>query len=100
MWVSKARRQGCDVASGAVLVCLDAHMTFDPSWLDRMLAHVESGALLCSAFWNYERTVCHCFGADFTWCAKSVITRLRFTRASSCRTELTTRLGQHLRSRW
>lgn len=68
--VSQARRQGCDVATGHVLVCLDAHMTFDPAWLDRMVAHVESGALLCSAFWDYERTVCHCFGADFQWCAE------------------------------
>jgi glycosyltransferase involved in cell wall biosynthesis len=68
--VSQARRQGCDVATGSVLVCLDAHMTFDPAWLDHMVAHVESGALLCSAFWDYERTMCHCFGADFQWCAE------------------------------
>jgi len=68
--VSQARRQGYDIATGDVLVCLDAHMTFDPAWLDRMVAHVESGALLCSAFWDYERTVCHCFGADFQWCAE------------------------------
>lgn len=66
--VSRARRQGCAIATGDVLVCMDAHMTFRRGWLDRMLAHVDSGALLCSPFWDYEREVCHCFGADFVWC--------------------------------
>jgi hypothetical protein len=56
------------MAIGDVLVCVDAHMTFRHDWLDRMLAHVDSGALLCSAFWDYERSTCHCFGADFEWC--------------------------------
>ncbi len=63
----RARGRGVPGASGHVLVILDAHMTFDHNWLTRMLAHVESGALLCSAFWDYERSVCHCFGADFQW---------------------------------
>jgi len=68
--VSMARRKGCALAGGDVLVCLDAHMSFGRDWLDRMLAHVESRALLCSAFWDYERHACHCFGADFEWCAQ------------------------------
>ena len=68
--VSRARRQGCALAGGEVLVCLDAHMTFDRDWLARMLTHVESGALLCSAFWDYERYACHCFGADLEWCGE------------------------------
>jgi glycosyltransferase involved in cell wall biosynthesis len=68
--VSRARRRGCALASGDVLVCLDAHMSFGEGWLDRMLAHVESGALLCSAFWDYDRETCHCFGADFEWCGQ------------------------------
>jgi len=66
--VSRSRRYGAATAEGEVIVWLDAHMTFAPDWLDRMLAHVDSGALLCSAFWNYEQTVCHCWGADFVWC--------------------------------
>ncbi len=70
MGVSRARRQGTSLASGDVLVWLDAHMTFEPGWLDEMLAYVDSGALLCSAFWDYERSVRHCFGADFAWCGE------------------------------
>jgi glycosyltransferase involved in cell wall biosynthesis len=65
--VSRARRAGFERTIADVLVCLDAHMTFAPDWLDRMFAHVGSGALLCSAFWDYERTTCHCYGADFVW---------------------------------
>jgi glycosyltransferase involved in cell wall biosynthesis len=67
--VSQSRRLGTLMASGGVFVWLDAHMTFASDWLDRMLRHVESGALLCSEFWNYELTVCHCWGADFRWCS-------------------------------
>lgn len=65
--VSRSRRYGAATAEGEVIVWLDAHMTFAPDWLEHMLAHVGSGALLCSAFWNYEQTVCHCWGADFVW---------------------------------
>ena len=65
--VSQSRRYGASLAKGNVLVWLDAHMTFAPDWLDQMLAHVDSGSLLCSAFWNYEQTIRHCFGADFVW---------------------------------
>lgn len=67
--VSRARRLGCGLARGDVLVCLDAHMTFDAGWLERMLAHVDSGSLLCAAFWDYERVVGGCYGADFEWSA-------------------------------
>jgi cellulose synthase/poly-beta-1,6-N-acetylglucosamine synthase-like glycosyltransferase len=70
--VSRARRAGFDRTIADVLVCLDAHMTFAPGWLDRMVAHVDSGALLCSAFWDYERTTCHCYGADYVWCGERV----------------------------
>jgi hypothetical protein len=45
-------------------------MTFAPGWLDHMLNHVDSGALLCSAFWDYELSTCHCWGADFLWCGE------------------------------
>jgi hypothetical protein len=76
--VSRARRQGAAAASGRVLVCLDAHMTFDRAWLDCMLAHVESGALLCSAFWDYERGARHCCGADLQWCGERDYARQRY----------------------
>lgn len=67
--VSRARRAGCELAGGSVLVCLDAHMTFDARWLDRMLRHVDSGSLLCASFWDYERVDRGYYGADFEWCA-------------------------------
>jgi GT2 family glycosyltransferase len=66
--VSRARRQGAAVATGSVLVWLDAHMSFAPDWLDRMLEHVDSGSLLCSAYWDYEQSSCYSWGADFVWC--------------------------------
>lgn len=65
--VSRARRQAMTLTAGDVLVCLDAHMTFDKHWLTRMLDHVGSGALLCAAFCDYERTEVGCYGADFEW---------------------------------
>jgi hypothetical protein len=67
--VSRARRLGCELAAGSVLVCLDAHMTFDVQWLDTMLEHVDSASLLCAAFWDYERLGRGYYGADFEWCA-------------------------------
>jgi GT2 family glycosyltransferase len=70
MGVSRSRRHAASNASGDVLVWLDAHMTFAPDWLDHMLNHVDSGALLCSAFWDYELSTCHCWGADFLWCGE------------------------------
>ncbi len=68
--VSQARRYGAAIATGDILVWLDAHMTFAPDWLDHMLMYVESGALLCSAFWDYELSTCYCWGADFVWCSQ------------------------------
>jgi glycosyltransferase involved in cell wall biosynthesis len=68
--VSRSLRRATEMASGDIFVWLDAHMTFAPDWLDQMLAYVDSGSLLCSAFWNYEQTVRHCFGAKFVWCGE------------------------------
>jgi len=68
--VSRSRGYAASIASGDVLVWLDAHMTFAPDWLDQMLTHVGSGALLCSAFWDYDLSTCHCWGADFVWCGE------------------------------
>lgn len=65
---ARSRRTGASFASGDVLSFLDPHMTFAPDWLDKMMAHVDSGELLCSAWWDYELTRCHCWGADFCWC--------------------------------
>src|SRR5271163_1448334 len=50
---ARARRYGVAISSGNILVSMDAHMRFAPEWLDRMLAHVESGALLCATWWDY-----------------------------------------------
>ncbi len=67
MGVSPARRLGAKTASGDVLVWLDAHMSFGEQWLEQMLVHASTDALLCSPFWNYELSYCHCWGADFVW---------------------------------
>jgi hypothetical protein len=67
---SQARRYGVSITKGDVLVSMDAHMRFAPDWLDRMLLHVESGALLCTAWWDYELTRPLCWGADFLWCGE------------------------------
>jgi polypeptide N-acetylgalactosaminyltransferase len=67
---ARSRRTGASFASGDVLSFLDPHMSFAPDWLDKMMAHVESEALLCSAWWDYELTRCHCWGADFRWCGE------------------------------
>jgi glycosyltransferase involved in cell wall biosynthesis len=67
---SQARRYGMALSSGRVLVSMDAHMSFAPGWLERMLEHVESGALLCAAWWDYELTNPVCWGADFAWCGE------------------------------
>jgi glycosyltransferase involved in cell wall biosynthesis len=68
--VQQSRRHGAAVASGDVLVWLDAHMRFAPDWLDHMMAHVDSGALLCAAWWDYALTKPLCWGADFLWRAQ------------------------------
>lgn len=65
--VSHCRRYGGSIAKGNVLVFLDAHMTFSKGWLEKMLAHVECGALLCSAAWDYSLSHCYCWGSDFGW---------------------------------
>ena len=73
-----SRREGCAASTGDILVVLDAHMTFEPGWLTRMLEHVASGALLCAAYWDYERTVSACYGADLEWCGERDYARGRF----------------------
>jgi GT2 family glycosyltransferase len=70
MGTARARRHGASITNGGVLVSMDAHMTFAPDWLDLMLRHVESGALLCAAWANYELTRPLCWGADFQWCGE------------------------------
>jgi glycosyltransferase involved in cell wall biosynthesis len=66
--VQQSRRHGGCVASGDVLVWLDAHMSFAPDWLDKMMAHVDSGSVLCAAWWDYTLSQPLCWGADFAWC--------------------------------
>jgi glycosyltransferase involved in cell wall biosynthesis len=61
------RIHGASIASGDVLVWLDAHMTFAPDWLDQMMANVDSGALLCPASWDYDRSRRGLWGADIGW---------------------------------
>ena len=53
-------------------------MSFAHDWLDHMLTQVDSGALLCSASWNYEQSVCYCWGANFTWCGERDYTTQRY----------------------
>jgi Glycosyl transferase family 2 len=67
---ARSRRTGASFATGEVLVFLDPHMSFAPDWLDKMMAHVDSGALLCAAWWNWELTKPLCWGAEFVWCGK------------------------------
>ncbi|HEY7393089.1 MAG TPA: glycosyltransferase [Bryobacteraceae bacterium] len=67
---SRARRSGASFATGDVLVFLDPHMSFASDWLDRMLPHVGSGALLCAAWWDWELTNPVCWGAEFVWCGQ------------------------------
>src|SRR5579864_438966 len=67
---ARSRRTGASFANGDVLSFLDPHMSFAPDWLERMLAHVESGALLCASWWDYELTRPLCWGADFLWCGE------------------------------
>ncbi|CAK0777987.1 polypeptide N-acetylgalactosaminyltransferase [Gammaproteobacteria bacterium] len=67
---SRARRQGCQVSSGEVLVILDAHMSFGASWLEPLLVATETNSLVCSPWMDYTRTKTYCLGADFSWCAE------------------------------
>lgn len=66
----RSRRRAAAGCSGEIIVSLDAHMSFAPGWLEEMLAHVDSGALLCAAWWDYELTRPLCWGADFLWCGE------------------------------
>ena len=82
--VAQSRRKGAVIATGEVLVWLDAHMTFAPDWLDRMLEHVGSGSLLCSAYWDYQRSSCYSWGADFAWRSERIY-RLGHSRGFALR---------------
>jgi glycosyltransferase involved in cell wall biosynthesis len=66
----QSRRLGASFANGDVLVSMDAHMRFSSDWLDHMLARVNTGALLCAAWWDYELSRPLCWGADFLWCGE------------------------------
>jgi GT2 family glycosyltransferase len=68
--VSPSRRIGAAAARGEILVWLDAHMSFADDWLDPMLQHARSGALVCSAFCDYDLATSHCWGADYFWCGE------------------------------
>ena len=65
--VARSRRFGASFARNEVLVFCDAHMRFAPDCFVRMLEHVDSGALLCAAWWNYELTRPVCWGGEFQW---------------------------------
>src|SRR5215469_14435345 len=66
--VTRARQVGTNVSTGNVLIWLDAHMTFEAGWLQAMLREVDSGALLCSPWRDYDRCRVHSWGSDFAWC--------------------------------
>lgn len=65
--VQPSRRHAATLTTGDVLVAVDAHMSFAPDWLDQMLQYVDTGSLLCAAWWNYELSRPLCWGADFAW---------------------------------
>ena len=65
--VCPSRRQALALATGDVFTVLDPHMTFAPDWLDRMLEFVDSRALLCASWMDYERTIHHAWGVDYNW---------------------------------
>jgi len=65
--VAQSRRLGASFVTGDVLVVMDAHMQFAPDWLDQMLSQVDCGAVLCTAWWDYEMTHPLCWGAEFVW---------------------------------
>ena len=68
--VARSRRMGAALASGEVLVFCDAHMQFAPGWLERLLEHVDTGAFLCAAWWDYELTHPVCWGGEYRWCGE------------------------------
>ncbi len=63
----QARRVGAAIATGDVLVWIDAHMSFGQNWLEQMLVHVNPNVLLCSPFCTYATHESMCWGADFVW---------------------------------
>ena len=70
--ISRSRRLGAQVATGDVLVWLDAHMSFAQGWLQEMLAHADAQSILCSAYWNYALTRGVSYGADYQWPADAI----------------------------
>ena len=65
--VCASRRLGASIATGDVLVWLDAHMSFGEGWLEQMLLCADARSVVCSPFWTYDLKDCHCWGADFVW---------------------------------
>lgn len=65
--VSRARRVGCAVASGDVLIVMDAHLSFDPSWLSYLLPAIDDESIYCCACWDYALTTPRFWGAEFLW---------------------------------
>ncbi|MBV8898285.1 MAG: glycosyltransferase [Acidobacteriaceae bacterium] len=65
--VCPSRRRALALATGDVFTVLDPHMSFAPDWLDRMLEFVDSRALLCSPWMDYERTVHYAWGVNYNW---------------------------------
>jgi glycosyltransferase involved in cell wall biosynthesis len=65
--VCASRRLGASIATGDVLVWLDAHMSFGEGWLEQMLLCADARSVVCSPFWAYDLKDCHCWGADFVW---------------------------------
>ncbi len=65
--VCASRRLGASIATGDVLVWLDAHMSFGGGWLEQMLLCADARSVVCSPFWTYDLKDCHCWGADFVW---------------------------------
>ncbi|MHC4460516.1 MAG: glycosyltransferase [Planctomycetota bacterium] len=67
MGVSWSRRYGSLLASGNVLVWMDAHMNFTTGWLDKMLSYVESKAMLCPTVFNHDYSSRPAYGAKLSW---------------------------------
>ncbi|MGE0492128.1 MAG: glycosyltransferase family 2 protein [Vulcanimicrobiota bacterium] len=62
---SAARRAGCAVATGEVLISTDSHMTFEPGWLEEMLLHLDDQSLVCSEYCGGKSR--RVFGATLNW---------------------------------
>jgi hypothetical protein len=68
--VCESRRSGAMLATGEVLVWIDAHMAFGPHWLEQLIVQAHADTLVCSPFWTYDLKDCMCWGADFSWNAE------------------------------